>query len=660
MIFPKSIFLLPATLVPVLAMEAGFDSDRHPVSNIHPRLLGTAEELRELSKQRPQAYERVKATAGDGDAPDHQRLISQALLSAIEDDATHARKAIETINGYVANGIRRGHVPFGHDIALGGIVFDLCHAHWSEAERKAFIHHFNATAEANEDYGSSVFHNGWWGYKNWGLGIAAYATWHENENARSILAAIERDYRNRAAPALQLAGANGGWAEGYYIHYFLYDWLVFCEVARRSEGIDYHALAPDFYRNRAAACMFEMYPGIGTYHSRRPVPCGDGGGQIFGGERDKALSARRILAGRYRDDPDHQTVHTYNQQTPRSSVGVNAYKDFLWHDASIEEGNLETFRLSHHSTGAGHIHARGDWSENATYFFFKASDRFTSHQHLDAGHFLIHHHDQLAGDGGHYDEFGSLHDVNYHLRTIAHNTILIHDPRETWPAIRGGTVTGNDGGQHHNFPHHNGSVDDPLQWHETSRIHDLTDIIEFRDNGDHLHIAADLTRAYSPDKLESFTRQIVYLRPSTFIVFDRVRSTDPSFAKSWVINVMTPPENRDGQWIVTHGKGRLFLRTLLPADTTSKVFSGDDLYRYDGGHFPPSRDTGLVPSARLHISPANPAKEDFFLNVLHAAGTDTETSPEATLHWQNGHATVRTGGRAITFSTNGKPTAEIQ
>ena len=68
-------------------------------------------------------------------------------------------------------------------------------------------------------------------------------------------------------------------------------------------------------------------------------------------------------------------------------------------------------------------------------FLFKCGDRFTAHQHLDVGHFLIYKYEELAGDGGHYDSFGSSHNVNYHLQTIAHSTILLYDPSEKCPGI---------------------------------------------------------------------------------------------------------------------------------------------------------------------------------------------------------------------------------
>ena len=104
------------------------------------------------------------------------------------------------------------------------------------------------------------------------------------------LADVGTGLPHTSGPALELAGAGGGWAEGYYIHYWLYEWLFFCEAARWCEGVDYYAAAPAFYRSRAVASMFESYPGIGTYNSRRAVPIGDGGGRTFGGDRDRLLA----------------------------------------------------------------------------------------------------------------------------------------------------------------------------------------------------------------------------------------------------------------------------------------------------------------------------------------------------------------------------------
>ncbi len=624
----------------------------HAVPTGHPRLLGSEQELRALAKERAQAYQRVVAVARDAGGDDYSKMISMALVCAIDGDAALGRAAVDKAMKYVEGPIRVGHEPFATDLALGAIVYDLCHEHWTDSQRARFHEYVNKTVEANVQSETHVFHNGWYGYKNWGIGLACYASYYENPKAPQSLRALEADWRSRAAPALELAGAGGGWAEGYYLNYWLYEWLFFCEVARQCEGVDYYADAPQFFRHRAIASMFEAYPGIGTYGSRRAIPMGDGGGRVFGGDRDKILSARRILVNYFRNDPNHQAVHAFNEQTPRSSVGAYAYKDFLWRDTSIPKGDLGGFRLSHISPGPGYVYARSSWDEDATHFFFKCGDRFTAHQHLDVGHFLIYKHEELAGDGGHYDSFGSMHDVNYHLRTIAHSTILVHDPCETWPGIRAGDVTTNDGGQAHNWPHHNGAVADPAQWLRERDLYDIADILAFEDTGDYVYVAGDCTRAYSPRKLSLFTRQIVFLRPGTFVIFDRVRSTKPEFKKTWLLHAMKPPVATDQPLAVTHGKGKLFVQTLLPEGTETRLVAGADLYTYGDRSYPPQRDTGPAPECRIEVSPREPRETDYFLHVLTATDAGVPTVEKAAVVIGDEQLRVSLADVTITFAAD--------
>ncbi|HLB72900.1 MAG TPA: heparinase II/III family protein [Sedimentisphaerales bacterium] len=625
----------------------------------HPRLLGSRSRLQKLATERSEAYKRVVQIARESQADDHEKMFSIALVCAIEQDEKLGKTGVQMAMNYIDGPIREGHVTFAHDLARCAIVYDLCYPYWTAEQRSKFHDYVNKTVDANVRSEAHVFHNGWYGYKNWGIGLACYATYYENPRAVEILQTLEQDWKTRAAPALELAGEGGGWAEGYYINYFLYEWLFFCEAARFCEGKDYYADAPGFFENRAIASMFEAYPGIGIYSSRRSVPMGDGGGRVFGGDRDKVLSARRILVNYFRSDPAHQAVHTFNESTPRSSVGAYAYKDFLWRDTAVEEGDLTNFKLSHFSPGPGHVYARSSWDEDATYFFFKASDRFTAHQHLDAGHFVIYKHNELIGDGGHYDAFGSAHDVNYHLRTTAHNTILIHDPGETWPGIRAGNVTGNDGGQHHNWPHHNGAVTDPQDWQKDKKLYDIADIIAFEDEGNYLYAAADCTRAYSPKKLDYFTRQIVFLRPGTFVIFDRVRSKDPAFKKTFLLQAMTTPVREGGHLVVTNGKGRLFIQTILPPSSAVRLVSGEDLYSYGGNNYPPDRDTGPAPQCRIEISPSGPNSIDYFLHVLTAA--DSDTNSIAPTHFNAGDAEISvTVGRTVLTFQKAVPALSIE
>jgi hypothetical protein len=44
-----------------------------------------------------------------------------------------------------------------------------------------------------------VFHNGWHGYKSWGIGLACYATFYETPRTEEKLRVLEQAYRIRAA-----------------------------------------------------------------------------------------------------------------------------------------------------------------------------------------------------------------------------------------------------------------------------------------------------------------------------------------------------------------------------------------------------------------------------------------------------------------------------
>ena len=603
---------------------------RHAVPNKHPRLLGSQQELRELARNKPETYQRVLGVALEREGGDHEQIVSSALVYAISGDEGIGRQALDLAMKYVDGPIRVGHETFGRDLARCAFAYDLCWPLWTEDQRRRFHSYMNRTVDANAASETSVFHNGWYSYKQWGIGLAAYATYYENERAPAILSAIEQEFRSRVVPSFRLAGNGGGWAEGYYVNYWSYEWLVFCEVALRCEGLDYFAMSPEFLGNRAVASMFETYPGIGELGSRRPAPIGDSGGRVFTGERDKALSARRILVNHFRDDPVHQVVHAFNETTPVSGSDVNAYKDFLWRDTTVRKGDLKNFRLSHLSPGPGFVFARSSWDEDATWFLFQCGDRFTSHQHLDAGNFLIYKHEELIGDGGHFYSFATDHEVNYLLRSIAHNTVLVKDPHETWPAIRKGTVTSNDGGQTHDWPHHNGSVEDAAGWEKGRKIYDVADILAFEDSGSYLYVAGDCTRAYSARKLEYFTRQIVFIRPGTFVIFDRVKSTDPGFRKTFLLQAMKRPAPSGQDLVITNGKGRLFVQTLLPAEAEVKQISGQELYRIDGRDYPPDHETGPAPECRVEISPPQPRAIDYFLHVLTATDASTTRVPRAT------------------------------
>ncbi|MFH1923122.1 MAG: hypothetical protein ABIP48_24940, partial [Planctomycetota bacterium] len=101
--------------------------ERHPVPREHPRLLGSREHLQALARERSEAYQRVVRVARESEADDHAKMISMALVAAVESDETLAEAAKRMAMKYVDGPIRKGHVTFGSDLARCAVVYDLCH-----------------------------------------------------------------------------------------------------------------------------------------------------------------------------------------------------------------------------------------------------------------------------------------------------------------------------------------------------------------------------------------------------------------------------------------------------------------------------------------------------------------------------------------------------
>jgi hypothetical protein len=625
----------------------------------HPYLLGSREDLIRLSQERPEAYARMAHIArhqevapGPDDHPLFGRIPSIGLTAAIEKDEKLARLGVDmALEHFVRLPVRTGHVRFGGDVAFAAMIYDLCHSEWKESEKREFWDFMWESRSRNRYEEPSVFHNGWYGYKMWGFGLGALASWHENPIAPAMYAEIDTELRERAAPALDRAGAGGGFGEGYYVHYWLYEWLFFCECARRCAGLDYYKLSPKFFGQRAIASMFEMFPTPDEQNTLRPVPIGDGGGRMVNPERDKALAARRILVNYHRNDPAHQAVHAFNLRQPRMGFEFNAYRDFLWHDPTVKAGNLEKFKRSHLSIGPGRFHARSSWNTDATYLYFQAGPRFTTHQHLDQGNFILFKNTELIGDGGHYSGWSEPHLVNYYIRSIAHNCLLIDDPSEPWPNIRLSKEVVNDGGQR--FPgfvlHHNGDALDLPTWEARKKDFDTGRFVACEDAGDWVYAAGDITNAYNACKATRVTRQILFLRPNTIIVCDHISATSPDFRKTFLLQAMEVPERRGEHWMITDKNGRLFVQTLVPNEVETKLYHGDELYTYGAHRFEPDNTIMPAPKCRMEISPRQPSRDDIFLHVFTTADATLDYAPVAHAKMEGDDVRLKLDGTEVAF-----------
>ncbi|MEQ1473231.1 MAG: heparinase II/III family protein, partial [Candidatus Acidiferrum sp.] len=110
--------------------------------------------------------------------------------------------------------------------------------------------------------------------------------------------------------------------------------------------------------------------------------------------------------------------------------------EFLWNDPEVlprdpalsEAAELPRQRFF---SGVGHLVMRNGWKPDSTWIEFDCGPYFSKHQHLSQNHFSIYHRGYLAIDSGaDYTDTESPHYLNYYRRTVAHNSVLVYDPRE--------------------------------------------------------------------------------------------------------------------------------------------------------------------------------------------------------------------------------------
>jgi hypothetical protein len=347
---------------------------------------------------------------------------------------------------------------------------------------------------------------------------------------------------------------------------------------------------------------------------------------------------------------------------------------------------------------------RQGWEDGDTQISFKAGDYLAHHGHYDQGTFTLFKNDPLVINSGGYGPYSGDHRLNYYVRTVAVNSILIQRPDEQWtpPGPTPPSGWANDGGQR--IIDATGSdvesYEDWLANKTAGQNYESGDVTAF-DNVDeeYTYVSSDLTRAYNSTlydsegqggKVSQVTRQMVYLQDSdTLIVFDRVESTDPNYKKKWLLH--TPNKfvggteavavgaadngiiEVDGDTIpddvmtMTNGDGKLFLQVLLPGSyTVNKVggtdyryyveSDGNDADGYDGQNMDgyDERSWHDYGNWRIEVSPADLSRFDTFLNVLTPRSAATGSVPLGEVLLDDAEATVMAvGDDVVGFGTAG-------
>ena len=600
------------------------------------------------------------------------------------------------------------------DIAL---VFDWCHDCLSAQQIAQFIAYFNAWGDdipKGEDVPGWVNYWPRYGYSYSLIGLASHG---DNPRAGEWLDEYRhRRYRDNDLLLLEHIAKGGAWPEG-----MVYDWIAnlprvkAVEAWRTATGEDLFE-STGWFQDRLGYLLLHHWPGQadqwGEYY-RPYLSTGDSErnrGTIANFGRIMAL----ILVGRYSDNPLAAQLQAYLAAPPAtSSMDFVCHEEFLWFDPN--SGSNTPALLTHYAPSTGTLFMRSNWPDGAadtipspTYTTFQCGDHFTYHQHYDQNSFTLFKYTDLALDSGVYSGEGlSNHDVNYCVRTIAHNTLVVYNPLEDFSSARP-DASSNDGGQRSMYmASRSPSTLEYFQQHITQ--YDTGRIIHFQDDSYFTYAFGDATNAYNNPtynqamdtgldgnvaKVTRFQREFVYLRPKTsgandfLVIFDRVGVTQASFSgenTKLLFHTMNEPAINGsavgispGETLYTgadlattvSGNGKLFMKFLLPDQRRVRkvggrgikafwVFDANYDWQWDSDEPQPrpTNDFEDIPYGewRLELEPADTALDHNFLTVLYPAAAGIGTMPETILITATGmagaHISDPSLNRVVLFSS---------
>ena len=598
------------------------------------------------------------AKKGNMSSPVLSIIESYAFDYALRGDTEHGKEAIAAMRNYIRTVVypSKDYNNTGQTVFTIGVVYDWCYPLLSQEDQQALIQAALDTAARMEI--------GWPPVKQGNV------TGHgpEGQLLRDIMCAAVAMYDEK--PEMYQIAAGRFFSRMVENKRFMYP------AHMHHQGNHYtnyrgqwEMLATWIFDRMGLPEVFgpeQHYLMYWTLYARRPdgLVLHDGDTHIDKlklGDYYKGPSRPMFLAANYFNDPylKMEALRERPQFAPSKPSGnqsLNCVELLVFNNPDLEPRPFTELPLTKYfPSPKGGMIARTGWDDGLTSSSVVAEMKinewyFANHQHLDAGAFQIYYRGMLASDSGYYQAsidktdtpenngssgYGSLYDVNYNKRTIAHNTIAVYDPKERFDSRRWKDFPmANDGGQR--FPN---------LWEEPREHADLINpangyrIAEVLGHGfgpdaqqpDYTYLKGDLTHAYS-EKIKAFERSFMFLNlkqadhPAALIVFDRIVSSDPAFRKAWLLHGLEEPEIVGNRTVFKDSRpgytGKLTVDTLLPvtADTEISKIGGPDQENWvDGVSYKALlRPGGANESGgwRIEVSPKTARETDYFLHVL--------------------------------------------
>jgi hypothetical protein len=626
------------------------------LSDTHPNILFNNSEFKarltsSLKNKRPSAARIqgiVDGQLAGADYYGYEEWLS-ALMYQVTGEKHYCEHAVEITEAFVAseeNLIKSGQRPFvardsylyvGEHIGNLALVYDWCHDLLSQAQRKRWTDYANQSIWnvwnhpkafwGDESEGTSSWSG--WSTDNplnnyyysflratmlWGL-----ASNGENSEAKKwIDHAREKKLGDQLFPqfAKRLAGGGSPEGTGYgTAQASLFDIMEFWQSSTGEDlsQVTSHPRDSMVYMLHAIVPTREFIAPIGD-HAR------DSTAAFFDYHRHYLMA----LAWMLRTDPLAGAAKVFLEKSPLPQMQhrFRAYADYFYDLTDVPATDLGKLATLYYAPGTGHVFGRSSWTDSdATWFNFIAGPFSESHAHADQGSLMIFKRGWMA------------YDSNFHARSgiiqteQVHNLLYLEKDGEPIPQRRAAYLE--DG----------------------SAPPEAAKLVALKNNVDFSYMLANIAPVYSDsDILEENQREVVYLKPNVFLVFDRVETNTNAGEVLRRVQWTTPatPEI-DGNVATVENQGTTMrIHKVFPSKATLSTYDMTEspLDDFSAGH-----------RVDIQLSEAGASR---FLTVIHlddtltnVGGSETDGALTANLGFADG-ATAR-----VTFGKDA-PGAHIE
>jgi len=235
---------------------------------------------------------------------------------------------------------------------------------------------------------------------------------------------------------------------------------------------------------------------------------------------------------------------------------------------------------------------RSGWTADDMVFLFRAGPNF-NHHHMDEGSFLLTAHGEvLVSEAGWSDYYKDPYYATFFTQAIGHNTVLVGDNPESQ------------------------SIPDTLQFKALNSYPRITDSLtsEFYDS-----VRSELASVYK-DRLASYARSIVFVKPNYFVVFDDLKANSAGERFDFLLHLPNRDKIKVENLTAVYNGEKASLAVRSFPSNVSKLSVNDGRIPY---HIFSARTPAETPAqpAYLSFKTVNAAKETQFLTVIAPART---------------------------------------